>query len=117
MNLLDTGIIIELLRDRRHEAGAISTITLIEVLRGIEAKKRSRVKELLEESFNLLDLNNKVIETYCNLYQELREEGKSIPDADLLIAATAISHDIALKTKDEHFERLGKLGLKLTQAP
>jgi len=117
MNLLDTDIVIELLRERRHEVGAISIITLIEVLRGLETKKRHRVKELLEESFTIFDLDNEVIETYCTLFHKLRENGASLPDADLLIAATAMSHDITLKTKDEHFERLKKLGLKLAQTP
>ena len=117
MNLLDTDTIVQLLRERRYEAGAISIMTLIEVLRGLEANKRAKVKELLEESFNLLNLNNETIETYCTLYHKLKEKGTLIPDADLLIAATAMSHDIALKTKDEHFERLRHLGLKLPQAP
>jgi predicted nucleic acid-binding protein len=117
MNLLDTDIIIEMLRERKHEVGAISIITLTEVLRGLEARKRAKVKELFEESFNLLNLDNGVIETYCNLYHKLKEEGIPIPDTDLLIAATAMSHHIALKTKDERFERLRHLGLKLEQAP
>jgi len=116
MNLLDTDTIIELLREKRHEVGAISIITLIEVLRGLEIRKRPKVKELLEESFNLLNIDNKVVETYCSLYQKLKEEGSPIPDADLLVGATAMSHNIALKTKDEHFERLKKLGLKMAQA-
>lgn len=114
MSLLDTDIIIEMLRERRHEVGAVSIITLIEVLRGLEAGKRPKVKELLEGSFELLSLDNEGVETYCRLYQKLREEGMALPDADLLIAATAISHGIALKTRDEHFERLRRLGLKLT---
>lgn len=114
MNLLDTGIIIEIVRERRHEVGAISIVTLTEVLRGLEARKIPRVKELLEESFTLLNLDNEVIETYCNLYQKLKEEGTLVPEADLLIAATSISHNMTLKTKDEHFERLKTHGLKLT---
>jgi len=114
MNLLDTDIIIELLRKRKHEVGAISTITLIEVLRGLDTEKRAKAKELLEESFNTQAINNKVIETYCTLYQKLRNEGTLIPDADLLIAATAITHNMILKTRDEHFERLKTHGLKLT---
>ncbi len=115
MNLIDTEIIIELLRERRHELGAISTITLIELLRGIETRKRSRVKELLEESFKLLNIDNAVIETYCLLYQKLKEEGIPIPDADILLAATAMSNNAALKTRDKHFKRLKKLGLKLAK--
>jgi len=117
MNMLDTDKILELLREKRYEVGSISIVTLIEVLRGLDAKKRPKVKELLEQSFNVLGIDNKVIETYCNLYRMLRKEGVSIPDADLIIAATAISNNVALKTGDEHFERLRKLGLKLAQAP
>jgi predicted nucleic acid-binding protein len=113
MTLLDTDIIIDMLRERKHEAGAISIITLIEVLRGLEASKRKKVKELLEKSFDLMNLDNKAIETYCNLYRKLKEDGTPIPDADLLIAATAISNNIALKTKDEHFKILRHYGLKL----
>ena len=113
MNLLDTDNILELLKERRHEIGGISVVTLIEVLRGLEVGKRTKVKELFEESFNVLNIDNEVIETYCHLYHKLKEKGTSIPDVDLLIAATAMSHNITLKTKDEHFERLRELGLKL----
>ena len=113
MNLLDTDAVIGLLRERRYEAGALSVVTLIEVLRGIEDEKRAEVKELLEESFDVVTLNNKVIATYCTLYLKLRKIGETIPDADLLIAATAISHDLPLKTGDKHFERLKPFGLRI----
>ncbi|MBS7654760.1 type II toxin-antitoxin system VapC family toxin [Candidatus Bathyarchaeota archaeon] len=114
MILLDTDVVIELLREKRHEVGAISIITLIEVLRGLDAEKRARAKELLEESFSIQAIDNKVIETYCSLYRKLRSEGVQLPDADLLIAATAISNNMTLKTRDEHFERLKGHGLKIT---
>jgi len=113
MSLFDTDTVIGLLRDRKYEAGSISIITLIEVLRGLETRKRAKVKELLEESFNLINLDNEVIQTYCNLYDRLKEEGTPIPDADLLIAATAIAHNLTLKTEDQHFKRLREFGLKL----
>ena len=45
-------------------------------MRGLKAEKRSEVKKLLEEAFKVLTLDNKVIETYCNLYGELKEEGE-----------------------------------------
>jgi len=117
MNLLDTDIILEMLRERRHEVGAISVITIIEILRGIEGGKRAKVKELLEESFNVQGLDNDIIETYCELYRKLKKEGVSIPEADLLIAATAISCNMTLKTGDEHFERLREMGLKSLGSP
>ena len=113
MILLDTDVVIEMLRKRRYEAGAISIITLIEVLRGLKAEKREKVKELLEESFDVLNINNQVIETYCSIYRNLKEKGMLVPDADILIAATAISNNITLKTKDKHFKELKKFGLKL----
>ena len=43
MNLLDTDIIIEMLRERRHEIGAISIIALIEILRGLEGELPSAI--------------------------------------------------------------------------
>mgnify|MGYP000333042756 FL=1 len=113
MILLDTDVVIEMLRKRRYEAGAISIITLIEVLRGLRAEKREKVKELLEESFDVLNINNQVIETYCSIYRNLKEKGMLVPDADILIAATAISNNMTLKTRDKHFKELEKFGLKL----
>jgi predicted nucleic acid-binding protein len=113
MNLLDTDAVIELLRERRYEAGVISVVTLIEILRGIEDEKRTEIKGLLEQSFDIMKLNNEVITTYCALYDKLREIGEAIPDADLLIAATAISHNLSLKTGDKHFERLRAYGLSI----
>lgn len=117
MNLLDTNTVIELLRERKHETAAISIITLIELLRGLETTKRTKTKQLLEESFTVEDIDNQTIETYCTLYENLKKQGETLPDADLLIAATAIAHDMTLKTKDQHYQRLTKTGLKLTPQP
>ena len=114
MNLLDTGIIIEIMENNNYVPAIISPITLLEVLRGIEDKKRPIAKQLLEESFTVLNLDNSIIETYCKIYRKLKQEGNLLPDADLLIAATAIAHDLTLETKDTLFTRLKSLGLKLT---
>jgi len=116
MNLLDTDIVIELLREKRFESASISVITLIEMLRGLEAEKGAQAKGLLEESFNVHGLDNKTVETYCIMYRTLRQQGGSVPDADLLIAATAISNNTTLRTRDQHFERLVEFGLKLASA-
>jgi len=113
VSLLDTDAVLSLLRRGSYEEGAISIITLIEVLRGVAEEKREQVKLLLEESFSLLNLNNEVILRYCSIYDKLRENGENLPDADLLIAATSLSNNFALKTGDRHFERLKKFGLSV----
>jgi tRNA(fMet)-specific endonuclease VapC len=113
MNLLDTGIVIDIMEKNNYIPAIISPITLLEILRGIETKKRLTAKQLLEESFSVLNLDNSIIEAYCKIYRKLKNEGNLLPDADLLIAATAIAHDLILETKNAHFLRLKPLGLKL----
>jgi tRNA(fMet)-specific endonuclease VapC len=85
----------------------------MEILRGIEDERRFQVREFLEGSYSILNLDNRTIEAYCKIYQKLKEEGNLIPDADLIIAATAIGYDLVLETKDAHFHRIEALGLKL----
>jgi len=85
----------------------------MEVLRGIEDNKRLQARKLLEESYSILNLNDSIIEAYCRVYRKLKEEGELLPDADLIIGATAIAHDLVLETKDSHFARLKPLGLRL----
>ncbi len=111
MNLFDTGIVIEMLKQKKYSPGAISPLSLIEVLRGAESEKRTRIKHLLEESFSVINLDNGAIEAYCDLYSRLKREGTLLPDADLLIAASAMAHNLTLVTNDEHFQRLKPLGL------
>jgi len=48
-----------------------------------------------------------------NVFKLYRQEGTPIPDADLLMAATAMAHNLTLKTEDQHFKRLREFGLKL----
>jgi tRNA(fMet)-specific endonuclease VapC len=113
MNLLDTGVVIDIMENNNYAPALISPITLLEVLRGIEDKKRPIAKQLLEESFTVLNLDNSIIEAYCKIYRKLKREGNLLPDADLLIASTAIAHNLTLETKDAYFVRLKPLGLKL----
>jgi predicted nucleic acid-binding protein len=112
MKLLDTDAVIDQLKRREHEPGSIPVITLIEVLRGIPDEKREQAKELIEESYQTIGLDNDAVLTYCTLYRKLRQEGETIPDADLLIASTAISRDMPIQTRDAHFQRLAAHGLR-----
>lgn len=113
MKLLDTSALIENIKSGTYEVGAISVITLLEMLRGVNEEKRNELKKELEAAFPIIPLRNDVILEYCKLYRKIREEGKLVPEADLLIAATAIATNLTLKTKDKHFLNIDKHGLRL----
>ncbi len=113
MSLLDTSVVIDNLAKGNYSPAIISSITLMEVLRGFEDKKRAMIEQLLIESFSVLNIDRNTIEAYCKIYRRLKQEGNLLPDADLIIAATAIAHDLVLETEDNHFSRLKPFGLKL----
>lgn len=104
--LLDTNVIIDSLQKKQYQEGNISIITLIEVLRGINREKRQKIKQLLEKTYKIIELDNKTILTYSNLYDETKNKGKTLPDADLLIASAAIAHNLTLITNDQHLKEI-----------
>jgi predicted nucleic acid-binding protein len=72
MNLPDTDRIIDIMENNNYFPSVISPITLLEVLRGTDDKKRPIAKHLLEESFTVLNLDNSIIEAYCKIYRKLK---------------------------------------------
>jgi len=116
--LIDTSVLIEHFRKRTHLelwGNAISTVTLLEFLRGVpgEERRAAFLKEL-RKLFKIEPLDDSVVLTYCTLYRSLKRNGELIEDADLLIAAIAIAKDYILWTRNiKHFERLEKFGLRL----
>ncbi len=114
MELVDTDVLIDSLRRGEMRGDAVSVLTVLEFLRGMPEGDRERAKELLEEAFEVIGLDNEVIIEYCRLYDRLRERGELLGDADLIIGATAISKGMDLLTGNErHFARLKEYGLRL----
>ncbi len=113
MKLFDTDAIVDMLKAEKYEHGSISVVTLTEILRGVKDDKRGLVKKLLEDSFNAIWLDNDIVQAYCKIYRNLKERGELIPDADILIAATAVSKNLSLISNDMHFEKVAAFGLKL----
>ncbi|MEM0376638.1 MAG: hypothetical protein QXI90_02525 [Thermofilum sp.] len=75
MKLIDTSWLIEILGKRAFEEGAVSIITLVELLRGVPAGKHGAVRKLLQESFGILGIDDRVVEVYCELYDSLERRG------------------------------------------
>ncbi|MFN8535279.1 MAG: type II toxin-antitoxin system VapC family toxin [Dehalococcoidia bacterium] len=61
---------------------------------------------------DILDVTTSIADTWASLRRSLRRQGTPLPDADLLIAATAIFYDLPLLTRNvRHFDRVPGLRL------
>jgi len=123
--LLDTDILSELLKQHprvthraqaylaEHERLAFSVITRYEILRGLKARQ-ARTQESAFEALCqvtlILPLTDQVVERAATLYGVLYRQGALLPDADLLIAATALDAQCTLVTNNvAHFQRIPNL--------
>ncbi|MBK7419458.1 MAG: type II toxin-antitoxin system VapC family toxin [Nitrospira sp.] len=126
--LLDTDILSELLKQHplvvqrvrnclaEHQRLAFSIITRYELLRGLKAKQ-ARTQEaaftLLCQASLILPITDQVVERAATLYGDLHRQGALLPDADLLIAATALETQRPLITNNlAHFQRIAGLSVE-----
>ena len=97
----------------RHLVG-VSIVSHGELLEGAyahldPASELVRYRVFLSR-FPMLPLTGSIMERFGKLRYDLRRQGQLIPDLDLLIAATAIDHDLALATRNlRHFVRVPDL--------
>ncbi|MDA3879448.1 MAG: type II toxin-antitoxin system VapC family toxin [Prolixibacteraceae bacterium] len=118
MILLDSSILIELFRKNDKEKTlfyslaktnnilCISTITYYEI--GI-GNRKSHVDywEKLTENLRILPFDRECSENAIAIYLDLLKSNKMIDLADILIGATALSHNIPIATlNDKHFNRI-----------
>src|SRR5215212_4130136 len=107
---------VSLLARLRTEGLAVSIISYGELFEGAlgapdPAAELARFRRFLAR-LALLELDDAVMERFARLRTELRRRGQLIPDLDLLIAATAMHHDLTLLTRNvRHFHRIPQLRL------
>ena len=107
---------VELLRALQPAGLAISLITYGEIYEGIYFGRDPARHELGFRQFlrlvAVLPLNRRIMQRFARLRGELRRAGQPIGDPDLLIAATALQHDLTLLTRNlRHFQRIAALKL------
>ncbi|MFH1116984.1 MAG: type II toxin-antitoxin system VapC family toxin [Pseudomonadota bacterium] len=123
--LLDTDILSAIMRRNpsvtqqahsyleAHGRFTFSIITRYEVLRGLLAKgsaKQLASFDRLCGMSRVLAVTDPIIVQAATVYADLHRRGELIGDADILIAATAISHGLAVVTNNEaHFRRIRDL--------
>ncbi|MBM3181678.1 MAG: type II toxin-antitoxin system VapC family toxin [Chloroflexi bacterium] len=96
----------------------LSVITIGELFKGIEKLPNSRRKNELHEWFNdellirydgkILPLDTRILMTWGTLIARLGSDGYTMPAVDSFIAATAITYELVLITRNiGDFERSG----------
>lgn len=122
--VVDTSILIEvlergeeqlLLKLARVEA-LVPHVALYEYLWGYlySGRDHLREKEVVEKLFTVVYLNQEILLKAMELDVQLAKKGVKVPQADLLIAATALTLGAPLLTKDlKHYERLREHGLEI----
>jgi tRNA(fMet)-specific endonuclease VapC len=107
---------VDLIARLGEEGLAISMITFGEIYEGIFYGGNPRENERGFLQFlrfvDVLPLNRLVMKRFARIRGELRHRGQLIGDPDLLIAATALQHDLTLMTRNlSHFQRVPELKL------
>ena len=125
--LIDTDIIVYSLnnnplvndnfRRRRDAPKSLSVITYSELVFG--ARKSTFVEKNLgkvrriAELFPIIQVTKAIMETFGEMKALLEERGQRLHDIDLLIASTAITHNLILVTNNiKHFGRIESLEIE-----
>jgi len=98
-----------------NENICVTVINIYEILKGFKWKnnknKESQFKEFLEDVL-IFTIDDDVINIASDLYASLRKAGKTIGDADIIIAAIVMKNNgILVSNNIKHYE--GIEGLKL----
>ncbi len=112
--LVDTNIISELARPRpnagvwtwasQHARIHISSITVEELYFGLARKPNPRIRlwleGFLEDYCDILPITPKIARLAGEIRGDLQARGDTRTQADMLIAATAVIHDLTLVTRN-----------------
>lgn len=92
----------------------ISIITYYEIVSGLKFKGSERkLEEFVFDSCFILPLTEESVEISSELYSKLRKKGTPVDDIDLLIAGTAINHNLIMVTNNlKHFGKISNLEIE-----
>ncbi|MFH1007842.1 MAG: type II toxin-antitoxin system VapC family toxin [Candidatus Latescibacterota bacterium] len=123
--MVDTNIVIAFLNGDKEIAVSmeesdemlLSVVVLGELLYG--ARRSARYMENKEkvmafsERCYILEINGSVAENYAGIRAALAEKGRPIPENDIWIAASCLSEDAILVSRDQHFEKIDALAYEV----
>jgi tRNA(fMet)-specific endonuclease VapC len=123
--VVDTGIFIDYLRSKDKSKTIlqnlpddvelyISSVTLYELYMGATSPQKWIDVKTLTDDIPVLPFTKTISEKAAIIYQELKKENKIIEFRDIFIAATAMTHNLPVLTRNKrHFTRVK--GLKLRE--
>lgn len=93
-----------------HGSLTISIISYYEILRGLKGlgnKKKLQAFNRFINDCEVEELGRPVVEKAADIYVNLKNQGKLVEDADILVAATAVDKGLVVVTDNEkHFRRI-----------
>jgi tRNA(fMet)-specific endonuclease VapC len=133
-HLLDTSVYSQPVKRTMHpavaarwytvndEVAVVSAICEAEVLYGLKKRGSPQMQEtyetLLRGRFRVLPVDSEVAATYADLRTECERRGVTVHGLDLLIAATALKHDLIVATLNvAHFSAIPGLKVEDWSAP
>jgi len=122
-SLLDTDVVVLHFRghpqvaarmeeyQRHHGEFELSVVSYYELERGAETNaQKYQMWRRFVGLCHIIELDQAVADQAAHIYKALASRGDLIPDADLLIAATAVTHGLTLVTHNtQHFSRVAGL--------
>lgn len=125
MILFDTDVCVEILRGNQKIAKkrmaypgeiSISFITVAELFYGAENSNHSEENKIAVENFimtlGIIQSDILIMKRFGEIKSNLYKKNMMLPDADILVAATALEKSDAIVTGNvKHFERIS--GLKI----
>ncbi len=104
--LVDTDVLIDFVRgfnELPEEQLFITEITLYEFVRG--TKNILKAKALVEEGFAVIFHDNAIIQKASEIWVEIKREGKTLDDRDILIGAASAVKGVPLLTNNKNTTR------------
>lgn len=105
--------VVEILHDEFERGLNISIISVAELYEGIYATGNPKHEEALKKFLTgviILNMDERICRVFGRIRHGLRRKGEMIDNFDLLIASTAIVHELTILTNNvNHFQRISGL--------
>jgi tRNA(fMet)-specific endonuclease VapC len=99
----------------RRAAHQLPVVVIGDYRYGLARAKRRKTLEPLLNSLiaqcTILNIDTDTTDAYATVREQLRADGKPLPENDVWIAALAVQHDLQLVSRDAHFTAVRGLRL------